>query len=454
MYPKALLSKFLQVIRVKKAISGCFLKKKNLPAKSFSRMPFFIKTGLVFLALIFASTIIYAQKSRKDLEDRRKTLIKEIESTNKLLDDTRRSQQATLNRYYTLQNQIQKRVQLIATLQEEIKLADESIERSTEVIAALSSDIEHLKSEYALMARKAYRMKLGNDAMSFLLSSKSLNEAFKRWRYLKQYDAYRQKQAHLIVETQKTLSKKSQNIESHKHEKEQLLVSHVSQKNILSQEMNDSNHLLEKLKEDENKLKNELDIKKRAHEDLNKAIEKIIIAEIERKKEQARTAPPPSRTSSAATTATKTVPLDSPETILLSSNFIKNKDKLPWPVQNGAVVSFFGKQIHPDLKKIEILNNGIDIKTENQAVVRAVFEGEVLGMQFIPGNNYMVIIRHGNYYTVYSNLEEVSVKRGEKVVTKQEIGKAGMDKISNHYELHFEVWREKERQDPVKWLSR
>lgn len=403
---------------------------------------------LAFFTLFSSHQESFGQSNRKDLENRRKTLLKEIENTNLLLSNTRQSKKTTLNRYHTLQKQIDRRQQLIRNLNEEISLADSSISRANNVVLALQDDTERLKVEYARIARKAYRLKLTNNSIAFLLSAQGLNDAFRRWQYLKEYDAYRQKQAKLIRDTQKTLATKATQLEQRRRDKQNLLLIELSQKNILERELSDSNHLLDKLKDDESRLTDELAAKKKAHEDLNRAIEKIILAEIERSKAEAR------KPITASETKTKSVPESAAAATALSKNFSQNKGRLPWPVGNGLVTRFFGTQNHPVLKKIQVTNNGIDIQTSDQAIVSSVFEGEVSALQFIPGNNYMVIIRHGDYFTVYSNLEEVAVKRGEKVKINSPIGKVGVDRITTQSELHFEIWHGKKLQDPIKWLSK
>ena len=387
-------------------------------------------------------------QSRKDLEMRRRALLNEISKTNELLENTRANRESTINQYFTLQKQIEKRSQLITTLQEEVQLSEQSIERSKEVVFALSEDIETLKVEYGEMARKAYRMKLMDNKILFLFSSKSFNDAFRRWNYLKQYDTYRQKQTKLIELTQGTLSHKATQLQERNKKKEQLLLSELSQKNILDQELNDSDKLLAKLRSSEVKLEEELGEKKSIHEELNRSIARIIAAEIDRKQKEAL-ANRPKKKETDTIASTPTAP-----TVPLHSNFAANKGHMPWPVENGVIISQFGDQTHPGLKHVRIKNNGIDIHTNDRAEAKAIFEGEVLGMQFVPGQNYLVIVQHGDYFSVYSNLESVVVRRGDKVKPHDPVGRVGLDKISNNYEMHLEIWKQKNPVNPVSWLMR
>jgi len=140
--------------------------------------------------------------------------------------------------------------------------------------------------------------------------------------------------------------------------------------------------------------------------------------------------------------------------VALSSNFQSNRGHLPWPVDNGVIIGRFGDQAHPGLRNVRIKNNGIDIQTNTDAEVRAIHEGVVLGMQFVPGQNYMLILEHGNYFTVYSNLKDVTVRRGNKVKPHDQLGTAAVDKISGNNEVHLEIWENKRPMNPASWLMR
>lgn len=395
------------------------------------------KSLLLILIILAVSSNIAVGQNRKELEDKRKRLIQEINQTTNLLEETKKNKTATLNRYIALQRQIRKRKQLVRTLQQEIDYADESMERAYEVIDALNLDVNRLKAEYANMIRTAYRHKMSSSSILFIFSADNLNDAFKRWQYIKRYDKYRKKQAQLILETQATLQSKTDQLEQRKKEKEKLLVSAQQQQQLLSVELKDKDEILKTLKDDESRLALELSQQQDAHSKLNDAIENIIRKEMALKRKEAR--------SSDALAANKET-----STVHLTGDFSKNKGGLPWPVTSGFISRGFGTQPHPTLKEIEITNNGIDIQTEGKANVRAVFEGKVAGTQFIPGYQNTVIVQHGNYYTVYSNLEEVFVKRGDIVKTKQAIGRLG----NENAEVHFEVWKEKQRLNPVNWVTK
>ncbi|HFA49916.1 MAG TPA: hypothetical protein ENJ95_12990 [Bacteroidetes bacterium] len=396
------------------------------------------------LLLLLLSTSLFGQNSRAELEEKRKQLLREIRQTTQLLQQTKQNREATYSHFVTLQRQISRRLQLIETLQAEVLLILENVERTTGAVQALSDDVERLKSEYAEMVRHAYRQKLLHNDWLFILSAQSFNDAFRRWQYLKQYDRYRQKQAQLIIGTQETLLKKIAVLEKRKAEKKKLLATEERQSIMLGLEVSAKNRILEELKSDENRLTKRLRAKEKAARKLTAAIEKIIKSEIAKAKNEERAAANVNVSPSAAPTARAS----------LSSDFRNNRGSLPWPVEHGVITGFFGKQPHPTIKSVEIVNNGIDIRTAFGSNVLAIFEGTVVGTQFIPGFDYMVILQHGHYYTVYSNLEEVRVQKGDKVRTGQAVGKVSTNRKTNTAEVHFEIWKEKTRLDPLKWVAR
>ncbi len=405
------------------------------------------------MIILLSVTSVFCQ-TRKSLENKRKKLLKEIQSTSKLLSRTSKDKVATLDRYLALQKQIATREELIETLNTELEYAEQSLERTSNVVFSLEEDMARLEKEYGIMARNAFRQKMNNNSLLFLFSSTDFNQAFQRWQYLKQFNAYRKKQVSLIAETQSSLKEKMTILENRKQEKEDLLISNEEQKKVLAEELNNKSALLEALKKDELRLKKELTKRRDAHNALNNAIENVIQKEIMARRKRERT-----REDALKNTKTlnphkkaKPIPGRTPRATVSSSKFSSNKGKLPWPVASGVIVRRFGKQAHPTLKRVEITNNGIDIQTNPNAKVRAVFEGIVVGKQFIPGYDNMLIIKHGDYYTVYSNLKEVFVKKDDRVVIRQAIGVASQK--GNVSQVHFEVWQDKKRLNPAKWIMR
>lgn len=382
-----------------------------------------------------------AGQSRSDLEARRQQLLREIEATETEIAKTKRNREATLDRYLTLKSQIQKRQALISTLRQEIDFANSSIKRTEEVLLALERDIDRLKEEYAHTIRMAYRHKLSNSMLLFLFSADSFNEAFQRWQYIRQYDRFRKKQARNIIETQTMLERKSQQLALRKQEKEALLASQEQQASKLSTELKDKNRMLKELKTSESRLLAELNEQQEAHEQLNQQIEDIIVAEMSRKRREARTNASPSGGSSSARERVAAERR-------LSSEFSGNKGRLPWPVRSGRISKSFGKVIELEDTGLKLPNNGIEIATDRGAKVYPVFKGEVTHITFVPVYRNAILVNHGDFFTLYYRVEDVLVKEGEQVGPDKAIGRlAGDGEI-----LHFEVWKGTRKLNPAHWI--
>lgn len=427
-------------------------------------MKHFFQKNILFLA--FLLPLLCFGQGKKELEDKRKKLIREIEVTNKLLKKTAKAKEATYDRFIALQNQINQRENLIQTITDEISEADSNMVRTDLVIRSLTTDLSEMQEDYSRMMRSALRRKMTSNPLMYILSAESLNQAFRRWLFLRKYDKYRKMQAEAIQFTQKVLAKKLSSIEETKNRKENLLMTMQGQKSTLSEELVDKDQMLKTLSLDENKLASDLKKKELTYEELNKAIEKMIQDEIKRQVEAARKPkpnPPPKSNPSTANTNRNTPETTQEQTVApsdelpddaFSADFRKNKGKLNWPVESGFISRPFGKQAHPTLRNIEITNNGIDIRTDENADVKSIFDGKITGVQFIPGHDYTVIIQHGTYYSVYSNLAEAFVSKGQEVKINQKIGRVSTNNITGTSELHFELWRQKERQNPSNWIRK
>ena len=435
----------------------------SLFASKFRHITSVCKPLLFLLLLALLTPLSAGAQSKKDLEAKRKTLIKDIEVTGKLLQKTTQTKEATFDRFVALQNQIERRENLIATLNEEVQEAETGITRASDVINSLTRDVEAMQAEYGRMVRSAFRRKTLSNPLLFILSAESLNQAFLRWLFLRKYDRLRHDQARAIAATRDMLSRKMAALEDTRREKENLLASMQDQQSTLTSELEQKDKLLKNLAKDETRLRGDLEKKQAAHEALNRMIENVIQEEIQRKNAEARKplAPAPAKPNASAPSANSPAssPASAPPAASASEDqasyeFRRNYGKLPWPVENGFISRGYGRQKHPTLKNIEITNNGVDIRTEEGSAVRAVYEGQVAGVQFIPGHDYTVIIQHGDYYTVYSNLEETSLTKGQTVKSRQTIGKVSTNPITGASELHFELWYQKERQNPAGWIRK
>jgi septal ring factor EnvC (AmiA/AmiB activator) len=347
----------------------------------------------------------------------------------------------------SINSKIETRQRLINNIYSQLKVIDENILSKQAVITSLELDIARLKEDYANMVLSAYKNKFNStSALSFLFASESFNQAIQRFTYMRSYGKTRENQAELIEQTIADLNDKISKLEEEKAEKEAFLAEEKMQRKALEEEKLAKNQLIAKLQDDEDKLKQQVDEKNKAAQALNSQIQKIIEEEIKLAKEKAAKAAAAKGEKVAEGLAL------TPEEKQLSKDFIYNMGKLPWPVSKGFIISKFGKHEHESVKNVFTNNNGVDIKTEENSAVRAVFNGTVVNSFFLPSTQNSVIVKHGEYYSVYSNLKTVEVLPGQKLDTKQIIGVAYTD--DDLTKVHLEIWKGMEKTNPELWLAK
>ncbi len=327
----------------------------------------------------------------------------------------------------------------IDNLMLEIDSADKRIRELEKNTDAMSGDIDAIKKEYAHMILLAYLNRNKYNQMMFLLSSRDFNQAYKRLLYLKQYSENRKRQVDVIVGMQKELAVQRIILEQEKEGKLKLAERNKEESLKLQNEVSEKERTVNKLKAREKDLVKRLNNKNRIAQRLQLEIENIVKAEINRR----------NRTSAKDRNTALNVNED-----VLGSSFNDNKGKLPWPLENGIITSGFGEHPHPVYKGVVLRNNGIDISTREGSEVKSIFSGEVKAVIYILGSNYTVIIRHGNFLSVYQNLVDIKVKNGDKVSTKQVLGKVFTDENSKSTVLHVEIWDELKKLNPEIWLTR
>ena len=409
----------------------------------------------ILISLSLSPTKAAAQQSsRRELEVKRKQILKDIKKKSSQLEETKKTKVGKLKEKVQLDKQVKKQEQVVGNLQTEVHQLSKSINRNTAVSEALNLDIQRLTREYSERARRVLREKI-NPSVSFFSVAmpffpKKIDADYQHRQYLRQYDQFRQKEASYIVATQKILSSKIAIREHQKENTGEKLTVEEAEKKQLHGELKQTDQQLKSLSATEQKLRKELEEQEKIHEKLNSAIEIVIKNEISARRTRDKSRPAPVGQDTEATAIVET-----PEFNALSSDFKNNRGKLPWPVQKGAISRRFGLQSHPTLKDVQIHNHGIDIATEPNANVRAVCKGKIISTQFFPGLNNVVIAQHGNYYTVYSNLEVIKVRRGDELQAKQIIGQVAAPKDgSTQSQLHFEVWQEKQRLNPADWIGK
>lgn len=418
----------------------------------------FLHTVFFLLALLFV--VPASAQSKKDLESKKKSLQNEINETKQLLEETKKNKKLSLGQLVMLNKMISAREELIGSINSEIGILDKQIADNNNSIIALKKDLDKLKAEYARMVYFAWKNRDSYTRMMFIFASQDFTQAYMRLKYFQQYSDYRKKQAMMIEKTQAVLNEKIVQLEAKKTDKKVLLVSQEGEKKNLTSEKQEKEVTLVQLQDKEQQLKKELDKKKKDAEKLQLAIKKVIEEEIAKaKREEEAKAKELAKKNNGKTpgsTSPKTItsPSLTPESMELSASFAGNKGKLPWPVLKGIITEGFGEHEHPSLKGVITYNNGVDISTTKNALVRAVFEGEVKGSGILPGAGRFIIIRHGEYLSVYSNLGEVYVNTGDKIKTKQTIATALFDEDDGKSVVQLQIWKGQVKLDPEEWLSK
>ena len=406
---------------------------------------------IIFIPAVYFPILSYPQESKEKLQKTKSQLEEEIRYTTRLLEQTHQTKQNSLNKVLLLNKQIEKRQSLISTISGEVDQIQVQMELQHRQIGSLSEELKKMKNEYARMIYYAYKNLNAYNRLLFIFSAEDFNQAYRRLLYYQQYSAYRRTQAELIRDAQMKIDRKQKELEETREQKLTLVRSEETEKGHLTEEMEDKDKTVQQLSLKEKELQTSLQEKQKATEKLEQEINKLIASEIRAAAERAKKTDNRDAKTKMKTGSTE-IMLTNDEQIL-SSSFASNKGKLPWPSEHGVITGTFGEHPHPVLKYVKVKNNGIDISTEKGASVRAVFSGKVSRVMSFPNLNKVVIIRHGEYLTVYSNLDEVSVKDGQPVTTKQLIGKVHTNPDDSRTDLHFEIWLGKTTQDPQEWLS-
>lgn len=424
---------------------------------------------ILFLLILAIATPAYCQKtkgkSKQQLQNEISSLQKEISNANQLLKQTKKDREMTLNEVSILDKKIKQREKLIKAYNEQIAVLDEEINTGQSNIRSLNSDLAGLQKEYAKMVVFANKNRSHYDRLGFVFASKDFNQAFSRLRYIREFNDARATKMSQIAGTQQRITGEVEASQKAREERAAMLADENVQKTELQSEKEELNRQVANLKKQEGSIQQDIKNKQQQAQKLQKAIDDIIAEEIrkaneeaERKRKEAekkvtkdngKTTTTTPNTKSKSETGMALTPAEK----TLSTNFVNNKGKLPWPVERGVISSTYGKHASVVSDKVTVTNNGIDIATMAGAQARAVFDGEVASVTKLTGSNTVVILRHGEYFTVYCNLENVIVKRGDRVKTKQNLGTVHTSKTENKTELHFELLKEQIRQNPANWLS-
>ncbi len=381
-----------------------------------------------------------AQKKSDLLKKQEKALIQKIQNTKLLIDQSRANEKLTLSELTIINKQINYRERLIRNYNFQLKKMDESIGKINRQINALSNTEKTLKQEYKKMLVYAFKNRDPNYKYLYIISAPTFTEAFHRMKYIQHYSDYRAKQIERINTIEKKLIIKQELLKKEIQKKKELIKFKKIEKDSYQIDKNSQIKSLNILKQNEALLAKELEINNKKRKEISKAVKDAILKELK------------------AIEKTKTAEFSlTPDGIEISKNFINNKGRLYWPVERGEITSSYGKHQHHLVNTALIDNNGIDITTSKNALVRSVFEGKVTSVLIIPGSGKVVMISHGEYRTVYANLQEVFVQKGELVSAKENIGKL-IEKSSGISESHFEIWKISTKGmntvNPSLWLSK
>ena len=375
-------------------------------------------------------SLLYSQ-TVKELETERKRTLQQLENTNKMIQQTKSSETATLNKLNILNNDISTRRRLINGINGEIRALDDEMLLLGQRRVELQSELEAHKDDYAQLVRQTHYAQIQNNPILFLLSADNFNQLMRRIRYMQQFAAYRKQQVKEIEDTQAQIDQQNSLLKQNREQKNGALQVQKKEQEKLARDERKQKKMLSELKQKEKELLAQQKKQQKKADELNKKIDDLINKEVKR----------------TANTLTK-------EEKLLAGGFEKNKGRLPWPTPTGFISGYFGVQQHPTLTYVTVNNRGIYIQTTKGTIARSVYEGEVTGVFVNDGLN-VVIVKHGNYRTVYSNLTTLYVKQGDHIVAKQNIGKIYTDPNNdNKTELFFQVRKDTEVLNPSLWLTK
>lgn len=432
-----------------------------------------MKISLLLICSVFLFGNGWAQKKSDQLQAEQNKLEKKLSTTKSLLEKVKRGTQNSLSELKLIETQVRDREELVQNVDNQIRGAELTISSKSQEVKLLQKKVLTLKEQYKRLLIYAYKHRNKYGKMMYIFSSSNYFEAVKRNNYLRRVSDIQRKQFKLIKQSQRFIKTEITSIKTEKEKKEELLVLKIEEKNKMLSDKEKKQQALNKLKKDETKLLADLKTAERQKTELKRRIKQAIEKEIaeaeakarkEQQRKESKAAPSGNNATSSSTATTSAKPAEkkmviteTKESAALSKNFESNRGRLPWPVLKGSIVEGYGKNPHPTIPNVYTNNNGIDIGAPRNAQVRSVFQGEVTSVLNIPGAGKVIIIKHGNYRTVYSNLQEVYVSVGANVGTKQTIGSLLTESEGGlstaHFEIHQVINGTVQRINPTLWLA-
>lgn len=399
--------------------------------------------SVVFFLLIISLQTMFSQDDIATVRRQYQEALERIEATDKALSANEKSVKNQLYRYNVINDQVKESQRYLNRLNAEYSKTRKAIGKLNEEIKALNAELKKRQDQYAKMVRQLYIRLSDNDKLMFIFAAEDLNQSWRRMRYLNDYAKYQRKQAELIKEKQAEIEAAKVELEAKRKEQADLVAEQSAEQKRLQKERSKQNSIVQNLKKKRSSLQAELRRDKQRAERLNSKIEEIIAAENKKS----------SASGSSGTASAYAMNVDEKK---LATEFGNNKGKLPFPVSEpGTIIVHFGEQKHKDMKYVQTNSSGIDIQTKSGASARAIFKGTVSKVFSVQGTNFSIIVRHGNYLSVYSNLEKVSVKAGQTVKIGDKLGTIYSDPEQNNLTImHFQIWKDLQKLDPELWLKK
>lgn len=402
---------------------------------------------LVFLMCLSPTDGLAQSKKQQELEAQRQKILQDIKQINSLLFKTRGEKKSVLTQVEDLDQRVRATENLIKITNRQANLLTREINDNLTKIDNLRTELTELKEDYGAMIRKSYKSKSQQSRIMFLLSAENFLQAYKRLQYMKQYTKFRKEQGESIKEKTELLKVLNTDLLDQKDKKQQLIAENKQTKIQLTKERKNQQQLIASLKRDEGTFTNQIRSKQREANAIDRQIEKLIAEAIAASNKEAGNV-----SGNTVSKRTSTFAMNA-EASALAANFTSNRGKLPWPItKGGVVVSKYGRHRHPQFPNVEVFNSGVEIATEQGAQARAVFNGTVLGITQQTGAKVSVMVQHGNYISVYNNLTNLLVKKGDKVATKQAIGTVYTNSTTNKTILKFAVFQNQTRLNPADWI--
>ena len=393
----------------------------------------------IFVFLIVCASQQAFTQTRVELEAKRQAIQQEIDEINKIIRTTETKGRSALSEFEDLQNRIKATERLIQVNNQEANLLTREITSNANKIDRFRNELIQLKDDYEQMIQKSYRSKSNKSRIMFLFSSESFLQAYKRIQYMKQFAQYRKKQGVEVMAQTKALQNLNSTLFEQRRDQEKILAENHRTKSRLVSDKNTQEQLLASINKQKKKYALELNQKQKEVSRIDREIDRLIREAIAKENKK------------VGSDAKATFEL-TPEAKALAKDFANNKGKLPWPVKSGVVSMRFGERPHPIVKTIKIMSNGVRIDTEKNGTARAVFEGEVSQVSKIPGANVVVMVRHGDYLSIYNNLQKVFVKSGDKVERGEELGEIGINSSSGKTTLIFQLFKNTSKLNPEQWI--